>query len=118
LLEYCCADEIVYRLNVAQELTVDELVTDVYGAHADDPVWREVLLLTAGMIHERFLAQVLDYLIALARTPAARLNPDNGARLLLLALGCVSEARRITLLGPQCRALIETLTAQLTAVAA
>ena len=77
-----------------------------------------MLLLTAGMIHERFLARVVDHLLALARTPAARLNPDRGARLLLLALRCVSEARRITQLGPQCHALIETLTNQLTAAAA
>jgi HEAT repeat protein len=114
LLEYCCADEIVYRLNVSQELPADELATDVFGIHADDPVWREVLLLTAGMIHERFLARVVDHLLALTRTPAARLNPDRGARLLILAMRCVNEARRISQLGSQCNALIENLVAQLT----
>ena len=48
LLEYCCADEIVNRLNDDQDLTVDELVDEVYGAHAEDPAWQEVLLLIAG----------------------------------------------------------------------
>ena len=116
LLEYCCADEIVYRLKVAQELTVDDLVTDVFGAHAEDPVWREVLLLAAGMIHERFLARVVDHLLALVRPSATRLDLARRARLLVLTLRCVSEARRITQLAVQCNALIEVLTALLTEV--
>ena len=52
------------------------------------------------MIHERFLARVVDHLLALAQSPDAELNPDRGARLLVLALRCVSEARRITQTRP------------------
>ena len=118
LLEYCCADEIVYRLNNEQTLSPDDLVTEVFGAHAEDPVWQEVLLLTAGMINERFLGPVVDGLLARADTPAARLNPVRGARLLLLALRCLSEARRISQLAHQCEEVVHTLASQLTGVAA
>jgi predicted NACHT family NTPase len=116
LLEYCCADEIVYRLNSEHTLSADDLVHQVFGAHAQDPVWQEVLLLTAGMINERFLGPVVEDLLTRAQQPAARLNPVQGARLLLLALRCVSEARRISHLRPQCEALVTVLTAQLTGV--
>ena len=118
LLEYCCADEIVYRLNHEHTLTQNRLVTDVFGAHAEDPVWQEVLLLTAGMISERSLGPVVDDLLHRARTPAARLDPARGARLLVLALRCVSEARRITHLAHECEAIVHTLTEQLTGIVA
>jgi predicted NACHT family NTPase len=39
LLEYCCADEIVHRLNHEHTLTPEGLVQEVFGAHAEDPVW-------------------------------------------------------------------------------
>ncbi len=113
LLEYCCADEIVHRLNHEHTLSAVDLVHQVFGVHAEDPVWQEVLLLTAGMISERFLCPVIDELVIRANTPAARLNPVRGARLLVLALRCVTEARRINHLQHQCRALTAALTAQL-----
>jgi HEAT repeat protein/energy-coupling factor transporter ATP-binding protein EcfA2 len=116
LLEYCCADDLVYRVNVAQEMTVDELVTDVFGGHALDPEWQEVLLLIAGMIHERFLARAVDHLLDLADRPAARFDLDRGARLLVLAVRCLSEGRRSRALREQGGRMMRTITRHLIAV--
>ena len=75
LLEYCCADEIIYRLKKTQDLSADGPGhRRVRRATPTDPAWQEVLLLIAGMIHERFLAQVLDHLLDLADTPAGRIG--------------------------------------------
>jgi hypothetical protein len=112
-LEYCCADEITHRVKETQELSVEDLVTQVFGRHAIDPAWQEVLALIAGMIHQRFLARVLDHLLDLADTPAGRIGRHAGKHL-LLSLRCLAEARTITGLDPQCRrltrALIDVLT--------
>jgi hypothetical protein len=113
LLEYCCADEIVYRLNNEQTLGLNDLVTEVFGVHAEDPTWQEVLLLIAGMINARFLGVVVDELLARTNAPAARLNQVQGTRLLMLALRCLSEARRINQLERQCTAAVRSLTAYL-----
>ncbi len=67
------------------------------------------------MIHERFLARVVDHLLDRAAAPRARLNPDCGARLLMLGLRCLTEARRLTPLHRQGRDILHTLTRQLTA---
>jgi hypothetical protein len=116
LLEYCCADDIVYRLNNEQTLTPAGLVNDVFGVHAEDPAWEEVLLLTAGMINERFLGPVVDDLLVRADTPAARLDASRGARLIVLALRCIGEARRLSQLERQCERLMHALIAQLTGI--
>jgi energy-coupling factor transporter ATP-binding protein EcfA2 len=116
LLEYCSADDIVYRLNNEQTLTPTGLVNDVFGVHAEDSAWEEVLLLTAGMINERFLGPVVDDLLARADTPAARLDATRGARLIVLALRCVGEARRLSQLERQCERLMRALIAQLTGI--
>ena len=117
LLEYCCADEITYRLKETQEINADDLATEVFGSHATDPVWQEVLLLVAGMIHDRFLTRVIDHLLTLADTPAARLRPDQIGRHWILALRCLAEARTPTALVAQSSALINGLIALLVSAA-
>ncbi|MGH3569892.1 MAG: NACHT domain-containing protein, partial [Pseudonocardia sp.] len=117
LLEYCCADEIVYRLKESQEITTDRLAVEVFGAHAADPVWREVLLLIAGMIHDRSLATVIDHLLVLADTPAARLQTGQVGRHWLLALRCLAEARAPGTLAAQASAVIDRLISLFTTAA-
>jgi len=117
LLEYCCADEVVYRLKETQEITTDQLATDVFGANAADPVWREVLLLVAGMIHDRPLATVIDHLLVLADTPAARLRAGQVGRHWLLALRCLAEARAPSTLAAQASTVIDGLIGLFTSAA-
>jgi predicted NACHT family NTPase len=101
LLEYCCADEITHRLKETQELTPTRLASEVFGAHATDPAWQDVLLLTAGMIHDKHLAVVIDHLLNQATTPAARLRDDQIGRHWLLALRCLVDARTPSTLAAQ-----------------
>ncbi|TQM36468.1 HEAT repeat domain-containing protein [Pseudonocardia cypriaca] len=108
-LEYCCADEIVYRFKETRELTAAELVTDVFAQNATDPAWQEVLLLVAGMIHDRFLAMIIDRLLALDETPQARFADDGGGRHWLLALRCLAEARNPARLPEQGQRIVARL---------
>ena len=108
-LEYCCADEIVYRVE-RSELSIEGLVADVFGRHALDPAWQEVLLLTAGMITPEVLGQVLDHLLDLDESPPETPdNPTTNREHWLVALRCLAETRSGTDLGPQARRIIHTL---------
>ncbi|HEY4006159.1 MAG TPA: NACHT domain-containing protein [Pseudonocardia sp.] len=100
-LEYCCADEIVYRFKETKELGTEQLVTEVFGEHATDPAWQEVLLLLAGMIHEKFLGQVIDHLLDLGQALGVRLDSETAGRHWLLALRCLAEARSVGDLSEQ-----------------
>jgi HEAT repeat protein/NACHT domain-containing protein len=101
LLEYCCADDIVYRTNVVQETSTKDLVVAVFGGHALDPVWHEVLLLVAGKIHERFLAKIIDHLLDLVPTPLSGENEAESLTLISLGMRVLVEARRLPSLEAQ-----------------
>jgi hypothetical protein len=61
-LEYFCATRLVHKFEKTQEITLDQLKQDVYGAHWEDQSWHEVLRLISGMIDERFAGSIIDYL--------------------------------------------------------
>ena len=111
LLDHCRADDVVHRFTVARELSVDDLVVDVVGAGALDPGRQEMLLLVAGQLHETFLARVVDHLLDLAGADGT--HSAEAARLLVLGLRCLAEARRPSLLLPQGQRLLDELIAQL-----
>jgi predicted NACHT family NTPase len=53
-LEYFCAEAIVDRFQVEQELTLDQLKTEIFG-HWPDETWHEVLRLVAGQLAPKFV---------------------------------------------------------------
>nr|MDT0666987.1 hypothetical protein [Micromonospora sp. DSM 115978] len=63
LLEYFCADAILWRFEKTQELPLDALKVEVYGRRWADASWREVLRLLAGMLDERFTGEIIDFLV-------------------------------------------------------
>jgi HEAT repeat protein len=113
-LEYCCADEIVFRFEKTQQLTVGELAAEIFGSRTGDAVWQEVLLLVAEMIDQSRLAIVVDHLLNQARDPAARVSKIGEHW--LLATACIGEARSIRRLVPQYDRVVEGLIALLTAI--
>jgi hypothetical protein len=91
-LEFFCAEAIVDRFQVEQELTLDALKTEIFG-HWPDETWHEVLRLVAGRIAPKFLKDILVWLVE---------QPDPGGTCqnIFLAAQCVGEVRnRATLEG-------------------
>ncbi|MBV9161201.1 MAG: HEAT repeat domain-containing protein [Pseudonocardiales bacterium] len=105
-MEYLAADDIARRF-AERELTEDELITKVFGRRWSDPAWQEVLLLTTGMINERFAGQVIDYL--LTADPLWFLRPGELPRHALLAVRCMGEVRKLGVLSAQSLTVIDTV---------
>lgn len=87
-LEFFCASAIVQKFQTTRELPIEKLKADVFGAHWDEKAWHEVLRLVCGMIGEEFASELIDYLTSLN-------VKASGGRNLVLAVGCLSELRRI-----------------------
>jgi len=78
-LEYFCASAFVWKFEKTKELTVEQLKTDVYGRHWEDQSWHEVLRLICGLIDEKWVSDVVIFLV------------DNSA--LTLAIECFSDVK-------------------------
>jgi energy-coupling factor transporter ATP-binding protein EcfA2 len=61
-LEFFCATAFVYKFEKTQEITLEQLKQEVYGAHWREQSWHEVLRLICGMIDENFAIEIIDYL--------------------------------------------------------
>ena len=85
-LEYFCASEVVERFQKTQEISLEELKTDVFGKHWDDESWQEVLCLIAGLIAGKFTGKLIEFLIA--QDGAAQKFSN-----LFLAAKCLGEVR-------------------------
>lgn len=96
-LEYLCARDL-HRRFADREMSEAELLA-VFQDRWQDPAWEEVLVLLAGMLHERFTAQAIDWL--LTADPVWFLHGkgwflhDVGVpRHVLLAIRCLGEVRK------------------------
>jgi len=85
-LEYYCADWFVDRFQKKQDLTFEQLKTDVFGRHWKDEKWHEVLRLIAGKVGEKKAEELILSLMA---------QDGRGEKLanLMLAVGCLNEVR-------------------------
>ncbi|WP_345601592.1 NACHT domain-containing protein, partial [Streptomyces chumphonensis] len=106
-LEYLAAADIAHRYKEDREWTPQTLVHDIYGQHATDPAWREVLLLVTGQLSPGDAARAIDHLLMLNRT-----CPDDG--LLSLAVRALAEVRKIGTLTDQSESIVHALTGRLT----
>jgi hypothetical protein len=101
LMEYFCADWFVDRFGRAKKITDDQLKTDVFGRHWEDPSWHEVLRLICGKIHPSFAGQVIDYLTGEAFPSLSREFGDRPPLNLALAVQCLGEMENpIAVAGP------------------
>ncbi|HYL76357.1 MAG TPA: HEAT repeat domain-containing protein [Bryobacteraceae bacterium] len=84
-LEYFCASWIV-DLYDKRTLTLLQIREDVYGKHWKDESWHEVLLLVAGMVDEKSVENIIQFLMDQDGSDAETAN-------LMLAAGCFGEVR-------------------------
>ncbi|MBW3587429.1 MAG: NACHT domain-containing protein, partial [Cyanobacteria bacterium 0813] len=85
-LEYFCASEVVERFQKTQEISLEELKSDVFGKHWDDESWQEVLCLIAGLIAGKFTGKLIEFLIEQNGEAKKFSN-------LFLAAKCLNEVR-------------------------
>ncbi|NEQ70301.1 MAG: NACHT domain-containing protein [Symploca sp. SIO2D2] len=114
-LEYFCAWEYVWQFKETQTLSIEQLITEVFGKHWQDESWHEVLRLIAGMIDAKFVGQIIEYLIEqkidkreLTNEYRRRLR-KKGVLNLLLAAYCFVEVRNksaLTLIATRLQAVL------------
>ena len=102
-LEYFCATAFKNKFEKTQEMTLEEIKHDVYGAHLKDRSWHEVLRLICGMIDERFAGEIIDYLTI--ATPESQSQPWHIA----LAIQCLSEVRNLSTIADSAKRLLEAV---------
>ncbi|NEQ69458.1 MAG: NACHT domain-containing protein, partial [Symploca sp. SIO2D2] len=113
-LEYFCAWEYVWQFQQTQNLSIEQLKTEVFGKHWQDESWQEVLRLIAGMIDAKFVGQIIEYLIEQKIDKRDYLNEyrrlrAEGVQNLLLAANCLAEVRNKNAITPIATRLQELL---------
>jgi predicted NACHT family NTPase len=113
-LEYFCAWEFVWQFKETQTLTLEQLRQEVYGQHWQDESWHEVLRLIAGMIDAKFVAEIIQDLMAQKVDRSTFLDEDGrlkkeGLSNLLLATNCLSEVRNQNAITATSDQLLEVL---------
>ena len=62
-LEFFCAEAFRWQFEKDRVIDLDHLKNEVFSRHWNDPSWREVLRLIAGIIHERWMGQIVTFLV-------------------------------------------------------
>jgi len=102
-LEYFCAWEYVWQFKETQTLSIEQLITEVFGKHWQDESWHEVLRLIAGLIDAKFVGQIIEYLIEQKIDKRKFLGQGlrkEGVLNLLLAASCFAEVRNKAAIAP------------------
>lgn len=105
-LEYLAATDIAYRYKENREWSPAELIEEVFLRHADDPAWREVLLLLVGQLNESDASAVIDFLLDLHHE---RSGPGSDDQMLALAIRALAEVRKVGKLHRQSIAIAQAL---------
>ncbi|WP_364303932.1 HEAT repeat domain-containing protein [Moorena sp. SIO4A5] len=63
-LEYFCAWEFVRKFEKKQDISLEQLKTEVFAKHWRDESWHEVLRLIVGMIDSIKAGEIIEYLMA------------------------------------------------------
>lgn len=108
-LEYFCASAFVRAFEKTKDLSLKQLKQDVFGAHCDDPSWREVLRLICSMIDEKWVADILTYLVRDVNADWRDHLPKREPWHLALAVGCLSEVRNFALVAEPARELLHAV---------
>ncbi|RSS52654.1 HEAT repeat domain-containing protein [Streptomyces sp. WAC01280] len=105
-LEYLAATDLDHRFHRERSLSEEDL-QDLFASKVHDPTWHEILLLLVGLLDERFVAGVIDRLLA----PKAIGVPlgdhaDEAFAEVAFVARCLAEVRRIGALAPQSTAMV------------
>jgi predicted NACHT family NTPase/HEAT repeat protein len=113
-LEYFCAWEFVWQFKETQTLTIDQLINEVFGAHWEDESWHEVLRLICGMIEPKFVAEIINFLLAQEIDRSDFLDEvervtKEGLGNIILAANCFAEVRNRNLIATTSAQLLKVL---------
>ncbi|MFJ9579991.1 NACHT domain-containing protein [Streptomyces sp. NPDC101191] len=109
-LEYLTATDLAHRFHHTRELTEQDL-QDLFEAKVADPAWQEILLLLVGMLDERFVAGVIDRLLAPRRVAVPlTAQGDRAFTEVAFVARALAEVRRLGVLAPQSAALVRRIT--------
>jgi predicted NACHT family NTPase len=117
-LEYFCAWEFVWQFKESQTLTIEQLIDEIFGEHWQDESWHEVLRLICGMIEPKFVAEIIDFLLAQKidrnnfiekeRWAEGKLKKEALGNI-LLAANCFIEVRNRNLIATTSAQLLKVL---------
>ncbi|QES05241.1 NACHT domain-containing protein [Streptomyces venezuelae] len=109
-LEYLAATDLAHRFHQERSLSEQDL-QDLFATKVHDPTWHEILLLLVGLLDERFVAGVIDRLLA-PRAVSAPLGSRDDAAFTEVAFvaRCLAEVRRLGALAPQSTATVAAVT--------
>jgi hypothetical protein len=108
-LEYFCAAAFVNKFEKTQEITLEELKSEVYGRHYEDQTWHEVLRLICGMIDEKFAGGIIDYLTNDLQRPLSAYSAKQPPWNIVLAVQCLSELRNPSVAAESAKSLLEII---------
>ncbi len=107
-LEFFCAAAFVHKFEKTRELSLEQLKEDVFGRHWADQSWHEVLRLICGMIDQKWVGEIITYLIREVYQPwpeeFGSLPPWNIA----LAVQCLGEVRNPSAIRGAAAQLLQT----------
>ncbi|MFD8976844.1 HEAT repeat domain-containing protein [Streptomyces sp. NPDC059593] len=105
-LEYLAATDLAHRFHRERSLSEEDL-QDLFASKVHDPTWHEILLLLVGLLDERFVAGVIDRLLA-PKAIAAPVGDQSDVAFTEVAFvaRCLAEVRRIGTLAPQSTAMV------------
>ncbi|MYS06561.1 NACHT domain-containing protein [Streptomyces sp. SID6041] len=108
-LEYLAATDLAHRFNHERSLSEEDL-QNLFADKVHDPTWHEILLLLVGLLDERFVAGILDRLLAprAIAVPLGSRRDDAFAEVAFVAR-CLAEVRRLGALAPQSAATVRTV---------
>jgi len=101
-LEYFAAADLRMDFESRQTLTFESLRDNVFGQHWQDETWHETLCLLAGMIETRFVADIIQFLLA-------QKDLEQTCQHIFLAARCVGEVRKRDELGPAAEQALKSL---------
>ncbi|MGW2301548.1 HEAT repeat domain-containing protein [Streptomyces sp. NPDC001809] len=109
-LEYLAATDLAHRFHHERSLSEEDL-QNLFATKVHDPTWHEILLLLVGLLDERFVAGILDRLLAPRAVSSPFGNGDDTpfAEVAFVAR-CLTEVRRLGALAPQSTALVARTT--------
>jgi len=108
-LEYFCAAAYVWKFEKTQEMTLEQLKHEVYGAHWEDTSWHEPLRLICGMIDEAKAGEVIDYLANEVYRPWPKRFGGRPPWNIALSVQCLGEVRNLNTIAKPARRLLETV---------
>jgi hypothetical protein len=95
-LEFFCAEAYRWKFEKERVIDLDHLKHEVFGRHWDDSSWREVLRLIAGTINERWIAEIVIFLVDEVNLPWPWNFGDKPPRNIALAAQCLAENRAVS----------------------